>query len=280
MYSKKTTRLTLISFILLLLIALLVSVVANSQDEQLVETNGETSVVGTEGLGEGLTAKEMIDYHIDLTRGETAWGIADMTIVTPDWERTVGMEWWESGKDLMLLRILSPARDEGNGTLKIETNLWNYIYAFDETVHIPPAMMMQSWMGSDFTNDDLIRESSLVDDYEQVLEGIEEIDGERCYSVLMTTDPSTPVPWLTLRIWLRTGDLIPVRQEYYDDDGELAKYMIFSDFEFMFDRVIPLRMRMVPLDREGHYTEMLYKEAEFDIELDEDIFTLRNLQNP
>lgn len=272
MYSKKTTRLTLFSFILLILTGLLVSIVANSREE--------AEAVGAEGLGEGLTAKEMIDYHIDLTRGETAWGIADMTIVTPDWERTVSMEWWESGEDLMLLRILSPARDEGNGTLKIDTNLWNYIYAFDETVHIPPAMMMQSWMGSDFTNDDLVHDSSYVNDYEHVLEGIEEVDGELCYSVLMSADPSTPVPWLTIRIWLRTQDLLPVRQEYYDDDGELAKYMIFSDFDYMFDRVIPLRMRMVPLDKEGRYTEFLYSEAEFDIELDEDIFTLRNLQNP
>ena len=272
MNALTTKRLIMISFILLLMSAILVSVAANSQEE--------AEPVGTDGLGEGLTAKEMIDYHIDLTRGETAWGIAKMRVVTPDWERDIEMEWWEEGQDLMLIRILRPARDEGNGTLKIENNLWNYIYAFDEIVHIPPAMMMQSWMGSDFTNDDLVHESSYVDDYDHVLEAIEEIDDQRCYSILMTTDPSTPVPWLTMRIWLRTEDLLPVRQDYYDDDGELAKYMVFSDFEFMHDRVIPTVMRMVPLDKEGHYTEFIYTEAEFDIELSEDIFTQQNLMNP
>lgn len=251
---------------------LLVGTSAHSQNS--------TEPVGTEGLGEGKTAKQMVMYYIDFTRGETSWGKATMTVVTPDWERNIEMEWWEKGEDLMLVRILSPARDEGNGTLKIENNLWNYIKAFDETVHIPPAMMMQSWMGSDFTNDDLIHESSYVDEYTHTLEGIEEQDGERCYIILMTADPSTPVPWLTLRIWLRTSDLLPVREAYYDDNGQLAKYMTFSDFEVVYDRTIPRRMRMTPLDEQGHYTEFYYEDAKFDIDLGEDVFTLQNLQNP
>jgi len=237
--------------------------------------------VGTEGLGEGLTAVQMVNYYVDRNRGLSSHGVMDMQVVTPDWDRTIEMEWWEKGDDRMLVRILNPARDRGNGTLKIGNNLWNYIYTFDETVHIPPAMMAQSWMGSDFTNDDVVREASLIDDYEHELEGIEEVEGERCYRILMTTDPSTPVPWLTMRIWLRTEDLLPVRQEYFDDDGELSRYMVFSSFDFMYDRVIPTVMHMVPLDKEeGHYTEMRYTEVEFDIDLSDDLFTLQTLENP
>ncbi len=236
--------------------------------------------VGTEGLGEGLTAKEMINYYMDINRGLSSYGIMEMQVVTPDWDRTIEMEWWEKGEDRFLIMVLSPARDLGNGTLKIDNNLWNYIYAFDETIHIPPAMMMQSWMGSDFTNDDVVRESSIVNDYDHELESIEEKEGERCYSIYFSTDPSTPVPWLTMRMWLRVEDLLPVRQEYYDDDGELARYMVFSDFNFMYDRVIPCTMRMISLDEEGHYTEMRYSEVKFDIDIPDDTFTLQNLENP
>lgn len=251
------------------------------------EENGEQSssssdeqAVGTEGAGEGLTAREMVDKMMDHLRGDTSHGVMVMEVVTPDWERSMEMEWWEKGEDLMLVRVLSPSRDRGNGTLKIENNLWNYIYTFDETVHIPPAMMAQSWMGSDFTNDDIVRESSLVDDYEHVLEGIEEMEEERCYSILLTTDPSTPVPWLTIRIYLRVEDLLPVREEYYDDDGELSRYMVFSDIEEMGGRVIPTTMRMVPLDEEDRHTEMRYTEMEFNIPIDDSVFTLQRLQNP
>ncbi|MCX6647506.1 MAG: outer membrane lipoprotein-sorting protein [bacterium] len=236
--------------------------------------------VGTEGAGLGLTATQMIAKMRDFTRGTTSHGIMTMEVVTPDWNRSVQMEWWEKGEEKFLIRVLSPARDEGNGTLKIGNNLWNYIYAFDETVHIPPAMMAQAWMGSDFTNDDIVRDSSLVEDYRHALEGIEEINGERCYKILLTTDPSTPVPWLMIRIWTRVSDLLPVREEYYDDNGNVARYMDFSEFKYMSDRVTPTVMRMVPVDQEGRYTEMTYNEIEFDIDLLDEIFTEQNLTNP
>jgi len=267
---KTKEILILIIMVTIILLATFTTVLGQEIDEP----------VGTEGLGEGMTAQEMVNYQVDLTRGMTSHGTMEMIIVTPDWERSIEMEWWEHGEEEFLVRVHKPSRDEGNGTLKIGNNLWNYVYSHDQTIHIPPAMMMQSWMGSDFTNDDMIRESSLIDDYTHVLEGIEEMSGEECYVIYMSTDPSTPVPWLTMRIWLRTEDLLPVRQEYYNDDGELARYMEFWDFEFMHDRVVPLRFRMVPLDKEGDYTELVYIDVEFNIELDDDTFTLSTLENP
>lgn len=258
--------------LIVIIISLLAGIASRAQD------NGEP--VGTEGMGEGLTATEMVDIMMNYTRGESSYGVMTMNVVTPDWDRSVEMEWWERGEEMFLVRVLKPTRDEGNGTLKIGNNLWSYIYAFDETIHIPPAMMAQSWMGSDFTNDDMVRESSLVHDYEHELWGIEEIDGIRCYRILMTADPSTPVPWLKLEIWVRTEDLLPVRQEYYDDDDELARYMEYSEFVFMFDRITPTVMRMVPLDKEGHYTELIYRDMEFDIEIADDVFSEQNLTNP
>ena len=238
------------------------------------------STVGTVGAGQGLTAKEMIRKMMDSLHGDTSVGTMDMEVVTPDWDRTISMKWWEKGESLMLVRILSPARDTGNGTLKIDNNLWNYILAFDETVHIPPAMMAQSWMGSDFTNDDIVRESDIVDDYTQVIESMEEIDGTSTYKILMTADPSQPVPWLTIRVWLRTEDLLPIREEYYNDDGSLARYMVFSEFKMMHDRMTPTVWRMVPLDKEGHYTEMTYTDIQFDVDVSDNTFTLQTLQNP
>lgn len=262
---------------ILILLTLFALILTNSYS---FAQDSDEAVGDVEGDGFGLTATEMIQIMRDESRGLTSYGIMTMLVVTPDWDRSIEMEWWEKGEDFFLVRVLSPSRDEGNGTLKIDNNLWNYIYTFDETVHIPPAMMAQAWMGSDFTNDDMIRESSIIDDYEHVLEATEEMDGELCYRIHLTADPSTPVPWLEMRVWVRAEDLLPVRQEYFDDDGFLARYMAFSGFEFMYDRITPTVMRMVPMDKEGHYTELVYRDIEFDIEISDDVFTLQNLTNP
>jgi len=137
-----------------------------------------------------LSAKEIVKKADDKMRGLTSQGEMTMTIMRPSWSRTVTMKSWQKGSDYALVLITSPAKDKGQVFLKIKTEMWNWVPSIEKMIKIPPSMMMQSWMGSDFTNDDLVRESSLVKDYTHKLLGKEVVREKMCYKIeLIIMDP-------------------------------------------------------------------------------------------
>ncbi|MCF8412410.1 MAG: outer membrane lipoprotein-sorting protein, partial [Melioribacteraceae bacterium] len=165
------------------------------------------------------TANEIIARAENILKGESAHGTIEMEIVTPDYERTLKMESWWVGNEKALIVIEKPRREAGNKTLKIGNEMWNYLRNTETTIKIPPSMMLQSWNGSDFTNDDLVRESNLEDDYEQSIIADEEVDGEMCWKILLVPKPDAPVVWGKLHYWVRKSDYIPAVVEYYDEKG-------------------------------------------------------------
>lgn len=139
-------------------------------------------------------------------------------------------------------------------------------------------MMMQSWMGSDFTNDDLVRESSIVKDYDHKLIGEETIDNYPCYKVELIPHPDAPVVWGKVLMWISKKDYLWLKGEYYDEDGALINTEILSDVKKMDDRVIPTRMEMIPADKEGQKTIMVFENTKFNVPLKEDFFSIQNMR--
>lgn len=228
-----------------------------------------------------LTAKDIIKKVDQLLRGDSAHSIMEMTIINPRWQRTLRMESWERGRKKTLVRILSPKKEEGVGSLKIDYQMWNYLPRVERAIKIPPSMMMSSWMGSDFTNDDLVKESSIVEDYSHELTGTVEIAGERAYRVEAIPNPGAAVVWGKLVFFVRTSDYVPLRQEYFSESGELVRYLDFSEIRKMGGRTLPTLWEMVPLDnsqKKGKKTLMKLIEIEFDLPLKDNIFSLRNLK--
>jgi outer membrane lipoprotein-sorting protein len=212
-----------------------------------------------------------------LYRSDTSQADVEMEIVTPNWSRTLSLKLWSEGMDMTFMHITSPKKDRGIATLRKKTEMWNYFPKINKVMKVPPSMMMSSWMGSDFTNDDLVKESSMREDYVSDLISPDGADPD-VYYVRLVPRRDSPIVWGKIIIAVRKADYIPLSQEYYDENGRKMRVMVLGDVRDLGGRMIPARMTMTPLNKQGHMTEVRYKSLRFDIRLAEDTFTLRNLQ--
>jgi outer membrane lipoprotein-sorting protein len=227
--------------------------------------------------GEEIDIEEAIREIDELYRSKSSYSEIEMEIVTPHWQRTLAMEAWTIGMEKTFIRIMSPKKEKGLSTLRVGNEMWNYLPKTNKVMKIPPSMMMSSWMGSDFTNDDIVKEFSLFEDYsyEQILPSN---DDSGLIYIKSIPREGLPVVWGYIVIVAQEEDYIPVRQEYYDEDGELFRVLTYHDVRDFGGRRIPATMELVPQNKEGHKTVIRYNELEFDIEIDDDIFSLRNLR--
>lgn len=224
------------------------------------------------------TGQELVAHVERLLWGKTNQGLAEMTVITPRWERKIELRFWMERPERTFIRILAPAKEAGIGSLRIKAEMWNYLPAVERVIKIPPSMMLQPWMGSDMTNDDLVKESSAVEDYTHTLGVNEEIGGVKVYSVESTPKPEAAVVWGKIVYKIRISDRIPLRREYYDERGELIKVMSFLDVRELGGRMIPTRWQMQPVQKPQNRTIFTLKQMTFDAPLPADVFTLKNLQ--
>jgi hypothetical protein len=225
------------------------------------------------------TPREIIDRVDRILRGESSHGFATMEVVTEHWERSLTMEMWSLGTEHSLVRITAPRKEAGTATLKSGDDIWNYLPRVDRTIKIPASLMMGSWMGSHFTNDDLVKESRLVEDYDIEIgfEGLRE--GAAVWVFVLTPRPEAAVVWGRIDFEVRKDDLMPTWARYYDEDGELVRTLRYDEYREMGGRLVPALMVMVPQDKPNEKTLVRYSELDFDIEIDEGFFSLRALQS-
>ena len=221
---------------------------------------------------------EIIDRVDRLMRGDSSRGVATMEVVTEHWEREMTMELWSLGTEYSLVRLRAPRREAGTATLMAEDDIWNYLPKVDRTIKIPASMMGGAWMGSHFTNDDLVKESRLIDDYDVEIAFEGDRDGADVWELRLTPKPEAAVVWGRVEFQVRQRDSMPLWARYYDEDGELARTMEYSAFAEMGDRIVPGVMDMRPSDKPGERTTIRYEELEFDVDLDRSFFSLRTLQ--
>lgn len=213
----------------------------------------------------------------ELYRTESSYAEMDMEIVTPYWQRTLKMKIWTKGMNETFIRILAPAKEKGIATLRIEKEMWNFLPKTNKVIKIPPSMMMSSWMGSDFNNDDLVNEFSLIEDYTYSFITPPDADQELLY-IQCIPKPDLPVVWGKINLSVREKDYIPVKEEYYDEKGELMRIINYKDITVYDGRKIPAIIELIPQKKEGHKTVLKYLDAKFNIPIDHEIFSLRNLR--
>ncbi|MDX8340161.1 outer membrane lipoprotein-sorting protein [Draconibacterium sp. IB214405] len=211
-------------------------------------------------------------------RGESSRGEMTMIIERPGWSRTVSMKNWTLGNDYSLIYITAPAKEKGQVFLKRDKEMWNWVPNIERMIKIPPSMMMQSWMGSDFTNDDLVKESEMSKDYSNKLLGEEEVDGYACYKIELIPHDDAPVVWGKVIMWISKEELHWLKAEFYDEDGYLVNTEILTDVKMMDDREMPTRLEMIPADEEGNKTVMIFDEIEFNVDLKESFFSQQNMK--
>lgn len=201
-----------------------------------------------------------------------------MEVVTEHWKRTLTMEAWSLGADYSLVRVTAPTKEAGTATLKSDKDIWNYLPKVDRTVKIPASMMSGSWMGSHFTNDDLVKDSRLIDHYDTELSFDGERDGVRIWEFTLTPKPEAPVVWGHIEYEVRQADTMPLSARYFDEDGEIARTMEFTDFLTFDGRLVPSVMNMYPADKPGERTTLRYQALEFDVGLEPSFFSLQSLK--
>lgn len=235
-------------------------------------------IMAQAGGAYALSATEIITESEKAVRGNSQTSTIEITIKTRRWTRTLKLKSWENRlRKQSFSEIYAPAKDAGNRFLLIDRNMWHYVPKLQQTIKISPSMMLQSWMGSDFTNDDIVKESSIVVDYTHRLEGTSTVDGFRCHKIVLSPKPKAAVVWGKIVYYAREKDYLPVREEFYNEHGVLKKVMTCGEFQIMHDRTIPTMYKMVTTGKEDQYTLMKIKEVRFNIAIPARTFSLQNL---
>ena len=224
-------------------------------------------------------ARELVAAAIDQTRGTSSYAEMAMQVRRPDWERTTEIVAWTRGREDALIRFVGPPRDAGNATLKQGEQMWTFTSRLGRVVRLPGSMMSQSWAGSDFSYNDLSRTDALLTQYTHELVSETVVDGLRVYTIDSRPLPDAPVVWGRQRLVLRE-DHVLLEQTFFDQDDIALKRMETRAIDELGGRLIPSVMRMSRLDEPGHWTEVRYARADFDLELPDRRFTLHALRNP
>jgi outer membrane lipoprotein-sorting protein len=223
------------------------------------------------------TADQIIERSDDLMRGKTSYSEMTMVVTTPRYTRSVQMKIWTEGRDKAFIFVTAPARDAGSTFLKLGREMWNYRPDIERTIKIPPSMMLQSWMGSDFTNDDLARADSMIVDYDHRLTGEVRLDGVPCWKIELTPKPNAPVVWGKIVAHVSQDDFIGRRIEYYDEDLAISKTLTADRIITASGRKIASHVVMTNDKKPGQRTEINFQNVQFDQKIPADTFTQRNL---
>ncbi|BDY04760.1 outer membrane lipoprotein-sorting protein [Ferrimonas sp. YFM] len=218
-------------------------------------------------------ALEIVRQSDQQMRGDSSYSEMTMTIVRPEWTRTMTMKSWTKGQDLSLVLITAPAKEKGSASLRRYREMWNWVPGIQRIIKIAPSMLGQSWMGSDFTNDDLINQSSIVVDYRHQLLGDALVDGQSCWVIDAIAREDAPVVWSRVKLWIAKESFLQRRVEFYDEFDELVNTLTTSEVKILGGRQIATLMKMAPADKPGQLTQIETHQAEFDFAIGDEFFS-------
>lgn len=212
-----------------------------------------------------------VQYNL---QSDSGYSKITMSVTTARGERTMKMESWNRGNEKSFIKILYPKQESGITFLKIDTTMWQYVPKIEKTIKIPSSMMMQSWMGSDFTNDDMAKESSIVDDYNPSL-SLETADA---YTLLLLPKENAPVVWGKILLEVAKERFVPLKALYYDEEGALMRTLYYSEVKVFGSRHLPTVMTLIPVNKKSSKTVVTMEDVDFDAPIDDSRFTMNALK--
>ena len=226
-----------------------------------------------------LTAKQVVKKATDNVRGESSQAEMLIRTVRPTWQREMTLKTWTKSDKYAMILIQSPVKEKGVAFLKRDKEVWNWVPVLERSIKMPPSMMAQSWMGTDFTNDDLVKESSMVEDYEHSFAGDTIIANRDCYIIKMIPKPDAAIVWSKLILCIDKKDFLELHSKFYDEDGALINIMNASDIKTMDGRLIPCYLEMIPADKRNQKTVLIYSRITFNKPIPESFFSLQQMKN-
>jgi len=225
-----------------------------------------------------LTAKQVIEKADRNMEGESSISTMSMSIVRPSWERTLEFKNWIKGDEFAITLVTSPAKEKGMSFLKRGNDMWNYLPGIGRMIKLPPSMMSQGWMGSDYTNDDVLNETSLVNDYGQTFIGDETIENRECHIIEMIPAEESNIVWGKVITWVSKKDFIFMKREYYDEDAYLIRTEKLGTIKKMDDRLIPTIYEIIPADEPDQKTIVKILSMDFDVDIKDSFFSQQNMK--
>ena len=226
-----------------------------------------------------VSARDLIQRAMDHYRGQTSYSVMTMTINRPEWQRSMTMRGWTAGDKETLVRVTEPRKDSGNGTLSVDGNMWTYTPKINRVIKIPSSMMSQNWMGSDFSNKDISKNTDIIDQYDHTLVETRDQDGFKVYVIESVPHEEAAVVWGREVFHIR-DDWVLLEQQFWDQDDVLVKTLRALAVKEMSGRAVAAVMRMTQEVDAGEWTELHTLEIQFDVDLPANVFTLSNLRNP
>ncbi len=226
-----------------------------------------------------ITAKGILEKMELQMKGNSMYAEMSMTTVRPRYSREVTMKTWLKGDDYSMILISSPARDKGITYLKRGKEIWNYVPNIDRLIKLPPSMMSQSWMGSDFSNDDLVRESSSINDFNHRIVDTVKYQGFDCWILELIPKASSSVVYGKVKIWVSRTTFLQLRTENYDEKGVLVSTLLASEIKYMGGRTIPTKIEIIPSDKKNQKTILRYIDVKFNTPINDGFFSVQNMKN-
>jgi outer membrane lipoprotein-sorting protein len=223
-------------------------------------------------------ATEIIRKSEQKMLGESSETTMSMKIVRPKWERTISFKTWSLGTDYSMVLITYPAKEKGQVFLKRKNEMWNYVPSIQKMIKLPSSMLSQGWMGSDFSNDDLLKESSLEKDYTHKIIGSETIAGYDCWKIELMPKSDAVVVWGKMIKWIEKKELFQMKSEYFDEEMVLVNTETASEIKKMDDRIIPTYFELIPAGKKQQKTVMTLESAKFNVKLEEGFFTQQKMK--
>jgi outer membrane lipoprotein-sorting protein len=224
------------------------------------------------------TPKETVKKAYYNVRSEAYSMNMTMKVVRPTWSRELTFKSWSKGADYGMMVIQAPAKDKGISNLRIKSEGWTWLPSIERTTKISPSQMSQSWMGSDFTNEDLLKEASIVNDYSHTLLGEEKFQEVTCYKIQATPKANAAVVWGKVILWISKDDILQRKAEYYDEDGTLINTLVNSDFKTIGGKKIATTLEMTPNNKKGQKTIVTISAANFNEKLDNSFFSIEKMK--
>lgn len=223
-------------------------------------------------------AKEIIKKMDDKLQGDSNQSEMEMSIVRPKYTRTIAFKNWSLGRDYFLTYVTSPSKDKGMVSMKYEKEMWSYTPSINRMIKLPPSMMSQGWMGSDYTNDDLVKQSSIVDDYTHTILGEETIDGRICYNIQMVPNSNANVVWGKILTWIDKEKYINLKSEYYDEEEFLVRTELGKEIKTFDGREIPSVIEIIPAEEPKNRTVITIISMDFNVNIDKSFFSQQNMK--
>jgi outer membrane lipoprotein-sorting protein len=212
------------------------------------------------------------------TEGKSQYAYMQMQVIRPKWTRTIEFKFVSQGTDKALVLITAPPKEQGQTFLLVNGQMWTYNPRINSLVKIGPSMMSQGWMGSDYSNNELLNQGSILNDYTHKIIGQETIDGRKCWKILLQPKPSSSVVWGKQILWIDQQDYLILKQQLFDEDGYLVKTHIASDIKVLNGRKIPTKYTIIPEDTPENKTVVIIKDIKFDITIPPGFFTIQNMK--